>query len=805
MFRARWLESLRSRIISSYSRNDKQPFFNPQGISTSLFISEVAKWLQYANIPYAVRNDQGIYYPEDYVKNFAPSADVGTLDGLTHLSYWNIKIDGCFFQALEGSTPSEALSAFFSGPTFAECGNVLQACIYRAIEEMVGTQEFNRIFGAALTPFLITQILYNKIYSAIEKPDYSLDFRSNAGNPLLFLFDVQDEDLTESEIQLGDILYIKGVDKYGKKHLSGDGTGWNVICVGKNAENENLYLGFGPDSFNQPLTYKQIKSLLTRFYNEQPSAYTKKQIEKTSSSVNKKLDDLLATAKAYLADALSSDTVGDDYPIVGIQYTIRFNPEKLRLFCDKKDNTWHAMSVEELEQKCVAPSVANPIREVSPIGVETRGKTFADFEASTQDQIQMLSAAKKFALAVCTTRSTPVGLMMTGEVGIGKSHLAAAVADFASKHGKKVVYMNGRTPSDTQQKLFEYGTIPAGGINKLYHDWLKDVDLIVIDGVNSSIAQDFLKKAIKYAISQNKAFFVIGNKPLEILHKCIPDYIGYDDENSKNILRLENMHGHSYRHDWWASANLCNASGKLETNADALEILANLNVDQPAAIVLEVEDVINLDQVCEQYSGLSKENDLKIRILSDPYRGPVYDLYVHDFDQHDVFVCGYNGENGQSEQLLYLVSRIHDHGKKLIIVTNDFAAMKSRLDREIHYTAFENYQKPITDRLNHLLLKKSEWANVKVNAQAFTPGDEHRQVKITREPKRAFTRERSDGLNSRLGSYASYYPDLLTGNKLYSHLALMLRLFTENDLHRSNMSETRLLTYQPQKRNRHMK
>ncbi len=784
-------ETLRIKLIDSYPKTTGDQSFEPTELSIQNFISGMVKWLQYANTPYSQRDQHGLYYAEDYIKNYGYHDDVRNINGLANPTYWDIRTHSCLFKAKEGHTPNQLLNAFFDGPTMTECASVLQACIYRSIEEMTGTKEFNRVFNSSQTPFLITPILFDKIYSSEEKPNYSLDVRMKAGNPLLFLFDTI-EHPTEQNINLGDILYIKGVDKYAEKHLAGSGSGWNVICVGKNTNQENLYAGFGPDSFSKPLTYQEIKSLLIKYYNADPLKETKSIINE-----NDKETSFLMTAKTSLAKALANDKVAEDYPIVGLQYGLRINKQKLENFLTHSLKPWHALTLEELEEKTSHAPAPSNVKHITTFTMESRGKTFDDYKATTQAQIDMLSIAKKFALTVCNSRNAHVGLVMTGMPGIGKTHLSVAVADYVAKHSLKVAFVDESTIGNTFQKMCE----KSGGMvsmDSVFADWLKDIDLIVLDDMNEKygISGDFLKLAIEYATKNKKAIMITSNHVLDTIKENVADYIGYDNENRNNFFVIQGLQGHSYRKQWWNQSTQSSYSGQLKTNQDVIEILVNLKKNEPAGIILEEKD-INLEKISEKYLKLSPEKNIKIRILQEPYRNQrVYDLYIHDFAEHDIFIMKFEGGFGETEQLLHLISHVHDLGKKLIIVTNDETQLHEHVKEKLSSYLGRDTKERLQDRMHNLLLKKTEWANVQVQ-MSYQPMNDPNNGTL---PIAQHQNIKNITVGPRAPSIDHKLPDLSTKMTLDDIHSSILDSLSVEDLTRAMHQtkpnhDTRLLTY----------
>ena len=77
--------------------------------------------------------------------------------------------------------PSDALASFFQGPTFPDCANVIQACLYQYIMMKTGIDRFNKIFHNSISQFVLTQWLYDN-YSSESK-------ELPTGNPLYCIFD----------------------------------------------------------------------------------------------------------------------------------------------------------------------------------------------------------------------------------------------------------------------------------------------------------------------------------------------------------------------------------------------------------------------------------------------------------------------------------------------------------------------------------------------------------------------------------------------------------------------------------------
>jgi hypothetical protein len=328
------------RVVKSYPKKITAQVVKPHGMTLDQFIKGVVKWLNFANTPYQSRTDadnhlHGLFYPQDFKTAIPDIGSAYPLIGLCHSDYWDVTKSRqlLLFEASKSHTPSEALTAFFQGPTFTDCGSVLQACIFKSIEEMIGTEAFNHVFAAAMTPFLITNKLFSKIPTAAEEPSLSSEKRMARGNPLFFLFDEVPWDSTTT-VTPGDLLYLAGVDKYREKHYTGAAAGWNVICL-PNIVPTCVYLGFGPSEFKQPLTVNEIRTLLINAYNQDQSedtlaAHTEAMADRPDDNM---LSVLIRQFPFMNTEKLAHDKVAADYEYVCHKGSIsRLNINKLKAF-----------------------------------------------------------------------------------------------------------------------------------------------------------------------------------------------------------------------------------------------------------------------------------------------------------------------------------------------------------------------------------------------------------------------------------------------------------------------------------------
>ena len=75
---------------------------------------------------------RGLYYRDEYAQQFAPAVDYTTLDGISNIKFFQ-RVKQNIFVSYYSQLPSDAIRAWFKGPTLTECAQVIQAVIYMYI------------------------------------------------------------------------------------------------------------------------------------------------------------------------------------------------------------------------------------------------------------------------------------------------------------------------------------------------------------------------------------------------------------------------------------------------------------------------------------------------------------------------------------------------------------------------------------------------------------------------------------------------------------------------------------------------
>jgi hypothetical protein len=274
----------------------EKPYFPPikdEEEFTSFFVKNMVQAFDEVNRPYNMRCGYGrggrvklglwyaTEYPEaSYVLMFTPSL-------VANEKFWRVTEGyngGRRFQMIKKCLPSDALHAWFEGPTFCDCGSTLQACLWMVLCKIVGTKNFDQFFSKEVPTFAITQsfegaceyhplLLKGKCEEKYLEYKNSLDCVFDDIEPSISIESKNSENgivktIEEKNIMPLDFVYLKGVDGYSEKHPRGAHAGEYLICVGKNGEGKNLYLGFNPQYFQTPKTYEEIKNMLIEEYNK---------------------------------------------------------------------------------------------------------------------------------------------------------------------------------------------------------------------------------------------------------------------------------------------------------------------------------------------------------------------------------------------------------------------------------------------------------------------------------------------------------------------------------------------------------
>ncbi len=145
--------------------------------------------------------------------------------------------------------------------------------------------------------------------------------------------------------------------------------------------------------------------------------------------------------------------------------------------------------------------IENLIRQ-SGLGERFRNRTFEAFVAETEWQKSALQAAQEFCLQMIDGKFNVPGLLLSGSVGTGKTHLAAAITITMAEDGCPVIF----------------GTA-ASLLSKIRRGWTDESEAQVIDEmcdcpllVIDDLGKEYSKKTDGWSWAQEQFFQIINTR-----------------------------------------------------------------------------------------------------------------------------------------------------------------------------------------------------------------------------------------------------------------------------------------------------
>jgi len=227
------------------------------------------------------QNGAGVWYYDEYANYCMQNNQTFNPEfkkGFANSEFWAVT-KYFTFEIKPNKKSSEAVNAFLNGLTIADCGNMIVACQLAALLKVFGAEKFDAIFDNSIEPLTISQVICD------EKSISSLffDYADKKDKPTK-------GSLGNRPIAEGEMCHIASVPFYRVKHPAGRSGGFNVICLGKNANGEDLFLGFSPTAFkDKPLTESELSIRFIELYNLERTTFD---YELISSSTNPSIYDM---------------------------------------------------------------------------------------------------------------------------------------------------------------------------------------------------------------------------------------------------------------------------------------------------------------------------------------------------------------------------------------------------------------------------------------------------------------------------------------------------------------------------------
>ncbi len=287
----------------------------------------------------------------------------------------------------------------------------------------------------------------------------------------------------------------------------------------------------------------------------------------------------------------------------------------------------------------------------------------------------------------------PLGLLISGNPGIGKSHLSVSIGKYINNYGKKLLFV------DESYVAKQYNLTNGRETNytEIFNE--SQIDLIIIDDTNiQAIGRMIIKSALKYVFEQNKAIVITSNNDINSFVVYLPQFFNYNDPIGNNFKYIRNLQLQSKRTPWTdtiRNKTLIDLFGYNDSKASGIIIEASIkDINNLTRYKTELENLydprmLSTSSMLLIPSMLPIPSTLpipimlpKIRIADTPYDAithRVKDMYVYDACTYDYIIINVY-DNSETEQLINLVDLVHNCGKKIVIICSTIDKLVSMIN-----------------------------------------------------------------------------------------------------------------------------
>jgi len=279
----------------------------------------------------------------------------------------------------------------------------------------------------------------------------------------------------------------------------------------------------------------------------------------------------------------------------------------------------------------------------------------------------------------------PMCLILSGDVGIGKTHLAVSVADEVTQKGLTALFVDAHSITRVFQKRLCFTTF--------LDELVKDIDLVILDNINDryGIEQETYNHFIDYITKNKKALMITTNniKSLE-LDKLMGYYPDFSDELVYDYVIMDGLSGDSYRRP--KPVTVIDITLKNENDEyDFLLIEEAINSTDNTIVLIDSnlhefnrqEKLAQLEKIYKDYDIL----DSSVFTTEIPaYYRKVCDMYMYELDDDteksfDVVVTCMYDQMG-AEQVRNLLPIAHNQDLRIIILVDDIKNFKQLMAKE---------------------------------------------------------------------------------------------------------------------------
>ena len=194
---------------------------------------------------------------------------------------------------------------------------------------------------------------------------------------------------------------------------------------------------------------------------------------------------------------------GRELTPIGLDYLYaNFSPDNIeyeRCTCKKAQEYWKEKDKQDYEitKRKHFKEVINKIYKQSYIGRKFQNLNFENFNSNSENELAI--AIAKDYVNKNITDSDANGLIIMGESGLGKTHLAASIANKLIENDKIVLMGRLSTLLDMIKETFKDNTKSENELIELY----SNVDMIIIDDLGTEKISNWALEKL-YTIIENR-------------------------------------------------------------------------------------------------------------------------------------------------------------------------------------------------------------------------------------------------------------------------------------------------------------
>lgn len=293
------------------------------------------------------------------------------------------------------------------------------------------------------------------------------------------------------------------------------------------------------------------------------------------------------------------------------------------------------------------------------LSTETQTNSFNNYKIDSSQHMQLYELFINFVNAVSLKKkySDPIFLVISGNPGIGKTHLSYSAAHELVKNGKTCLFFNPVHIGTIYQKSGNIESFDA------MFEIMKKYDVIIYDDfMNESADLMIFPKLFVWCHENMKSMIVTTNLPFKMINKQIDINYPKYAEHSMSIFEFMLP---TARIPWTQIMDDIEYTNPIHK-------LSQFKANQCSGIIIGSTDI---DSVIQQYRSYltPEENDtIRIKIPVEPYVNSRIskDFYMHDLKEYDL-LCMFVIKDSHADQFISNMNSIFNDGIKVIILAEN--------------------------------------------------------------------------------------------------------------------------------------